>query len=455
MNETKFDNEYVNDIKKAIINYISRSSVNINRVTFNLSLYSKFVINTLKSKKISVDKPIITDGYITQAILTIDGGFFEIRDNAYYIKPEVEDTFANKLIYQLLLGARMNIKYNGNRPISIDDMEEEGYIAAMTEVIAEDINGYVIPDFADSYAFNKKVVRMINAIIGYKYSVNTYFKQDETLQMMLYSLSSDTELYKNINKYLILLNKLINTLSSDDAVLEDTDENLILLSIDAYKHKLVNMIIAELYIPYINSVGLDNRKIVRDNILKGFLGANYTNLKLNNENKDSYYWASLINNTVPINNIVTDQAIKLFNDQVIKDNEINMHKIYVKAAVYNSKNDIKEFFIYNKDNNIIVKTGVNKTITEPSLVEEILSYAYINCIAEDQRKKVENCIVTLCNTGKVFKCSLKKNPLDNKMLVAGIKKLADKNGYDLTVIGSINSTAVEFAVKKKQELISA
>lgn len=450
MNQTKFDKQFISEIKKKIINYVSRSNVNINRITFNLSLYNQFIINDNKGMDIKLVLPVIIKGNITPPEIIIDSGYFDIIDDVYYIKPEAEDVFTNKIICTLVKGCSINIVYDNNKPVRIiDDPYELGYRYAMANCIAEDINDYIIPDFADKYSFNKKIIRMINAIIGKRYSVNTFFRQDESLKMMLYSLSTDNRLFDEINKLLILINRLINTLNSDKAIKSDFEIEIINKLLKNYKYKLVNMLIDELYIPYINSVGLDERKIVRDEILKGFLGPNYINLKLTDENKDSYYWASLINNTVPINNKIEDNAIRLFEKQIIQENNDNLHDLYVKCATYKSKKNIKEFFAYMNNGKINIKTGNNKVIEEPHLVEEILSYGYINSIDKKTRKKVENGILTLCSKSKKFNCSLKSNPLNNKMLVAGIIQMAKKEGYILTVL-KLTDDRVTFSVKEEK-----
>lgn len=450
MNQTKFDKQFVSEIKKKIINYVSRSNVNINRITFNLSLYNQFIINDNKGMDIKLVLPVIIKGSITPPEIIIDSGYFDIIDDVYYIKPEAEDVFTNKIICTLVKGCSINIVYDNNKPVRIiDDPYELGYRYAMANCIAEDINDYIIPDFADKYSFNKKIIRMINAIIGKRYSVNTFFRQDESLKMMLYSLSTDNRLFDEINKLLILINRLVNTLNSDKAIKSDFEIEIINKLLKNYKYKLVNMLIDELYIPYINSVGLDERKIVRDEILKGFLGPNYINLKLTDENKDSYYWASLINNTVPINNKIEDNAIRLFEKQIIQENNDNLHDLYVKCATYKSKKHIKEFFAYMNKGKINIKTGNNKIIEEPHLVEEILSYGYINSIDKKTRKKVENGILTLCSKSKKFNCSLKSNPLNNKMLVAGIIQMAKKEGYILTVL-KLTDDRVTFSVKEEK-----
>ena len=393
---------------------------------------------------------------MTNALVDIDSGYFIIEGENYYLKPELEDIFINKLTSILVEGASMNIKFENNRPvmiqsIGISDISKDnyGYHHALTTTISEDINDYIIPDKDDPYSFNKKIVRMISAIIGKKHCFNTYFGQDETLNMMLYSLSVDKDLFDNLNKELTLIEYLINTLNNNVFTKTDNQIKIINKLIEMRKNHLINIIIDELYIPSINNVGLDERKKIRDEILKGFLGANYINLKLTEENKESYYWASLINNTVPINNTVGEIAKAYFEEQIIKQDDQNMHDIYVMDAIEKTKKNIKEFFVLKENDKLIIKTG-KRLITDASKIDEILSYAYINSIESSARKKLEQGLVALCSKGPKFKCSLKCNPLNNKMLIAAIIQLANKSGVTLKNIGN-NNTMAEFEIKKRKE----
>lgn len=447
MTDIKFDSNYINEIKKKIINYISRSNANINKIKYNLSLFSKFVIENSKQITVKCNNPSFKDGKCTPAKIIISSAFFEVNNGSYYINPEYEDILSYKLTYQLIKGCSSNIIYEDNKPVDLlFDPYDEGYRVSLAKCISEDINDYIVPDNIEKYHFTKKIARMLTAIIGERYTLNSFFRQDESFNMMIYSLSTKTELFKELNKLMILINRLINTLDSDaikkhDKIIEET--------LNLYQHRLINLIICELYIPYINSVGLDNRKAVRDAILRGFLGNDYINEKLTNDNKDSYYWASLVNNTVAINNKISEDEIRTLKDNINKEDSNHLHDIYVLEKNDKTKNDVKEFFVFEERNKIIIKNQNKRNITEPHLVEEILSYAFINCNEKSEVKRVEQGIMMVCEKGKRFKCSLKGNPLSNKMLVAGVKQLARKNGYNLVQIGSTNDDYVEFDIEKK------
>src|SRR5574344_523500 len=451
MNELKFDKEFISNIKKNIINFVSRTSVNVNKLTFNLTLYTNFVVNKNDELNINITLPIISGGKITPANVDIDGGFFTISDECYYIKPELEDIFINKLTRILVYGASINIKYDHTIPLHIDGVGITNYGAlsyAINSVIAEDINNYVIPDFDDKFVFNKQVVRMINAIIGEKYSVSSYFNHDKTFEMMIYSYSNDNELIKYINDKLELIKNLIITLNNKGIVKSDIESDILAKLIRAKEKNLLNILMDKLYIQYINNVGLDARKIVRDEILKGFLGINYANQKLNNQNKESYYFASLINNTIPINNKVTEQSKLYFEEQIDKDYNEDIHNIYVITALNNAKNNIKEFYLLEDGKTI--KTGNGKLIKEKNLVDEILSYAYINSVNSSLCAKLEDGIIKLASAKDTFTCTLKNNPLIDKMLVATIIKLANKNNYTLELV-DINNNLAQFKVVSRGE----
>lgn len=452
LNELKFDKEFVSNIKKNIINYVSRASVNVNKITFNLTLYTNFIVNNDDTRIINITLPVIKDGKIIPASIEIGGSFFNVMDNNYYIKPELEDIFINKLTRILVYGASINIKYNHTIPLYIESVGLGNMDAlgdATNTVIAEDINNYVIPEFDDQYVFNKQIVRMINAIIGEKYSVSTYFNHDKAFEMMIYSLSNDNEFYNYINSKLNLIKQLINTLNSKESIKTDTEKEIIEKLIRVKERHLLNELMDKLYIPYINSVGFDSRKMVRDEILKGFLGINYANQKLTKDNKESYYFASLITNTIPINNKVTDQSKIYFEEQIEKDACKEMHDIYVIDALYKAKNNVKEFFVFENGN--YIKTNNGKIIKEKNLVNEILSYAYINSVNSDICNKIEAGIVKLASSKEIFTCTLKHNTLVDKMLVATIIKLANKNGYELELM-DINNNIAKFKVLNKKEV---
>ena len=287
---------------------------------------------------------------------------------------------------------------------------------------------------------------MLLAIIGYKPAISSFFNHDKSLLVALYSLSVDNNIFVKITNKMSLINELIATKNNDAAISTDNEENILDELIEVKKTDLLNLIINKFYIPYINSVPFDKRKKVRDDILRGFLGVNFVNLKISDINKDNYYWASQVNNSVPINNKITDQSWTYFREQVILKNDQKMNDIYVKNSLSNSKSGIKEFWVDESNGKLVINT-TKKVIDEKKLVIEMLSYAYLNSINEDFRRKIEDGIVRLCITKKEFTVSLKCNPLSNRMLTAAVIQLASKNGYDVELIKTINNVAY-FKIKE-------
>ena len=430
-----FNNDFINDIKKSVINFISRANINVNKITFNLSLYTKFIISDDDKLYISTTHPTLVGGRIKEATINIGGGYFDKIDNDFYIKPEYEDDLIFEITRLLIKGAALNIEYSGSMPISIlgngfAQLEKNAFDRAFNSLLSEDINNYSSPDFEDLYSFNKGVMRMILAIVGYKAAIASYFNHDKSLSIALYSLSVDSNIFVKIYDKMNLINRLINTKNNDsiktDLEIKNIDNLLELKKID-----LLNLIINKLYIPYINSVPFDKRKKVRDEILKGFLGSNFANLKINDLNKENYYYASYINNTVPINNKITEQSWNYFRNEAEEKYNTKLQNIYVDNTLYYKKNNIKEFFLETNNGKTIIINSNKREITEQELVLETLSYAYISNLSTPMKEKLENGINTLCNTKKAFKVALKGNALDNRLLIAAVIKLADKIGYVL------------------------
>ena len=441
MNDYIFNQEYINNIKKNIVNFISRAKININKITFNLSLYTDFVIDNESTKDITVVLPKIINNKIIGAKIIINKKYFNIIKGASYIKPEYEDILLNKLTRILVEAAAIKFKYENMVPVSIEYIglihdNMDGFDFGLSTIIAEDINDYIPP--TDKYMYLKGITRMVLALTGYKYAISTYFNHDKSLFIALYSLSVDTNLFNKINSEMTLIKDLINL--SD----MDIDTTVCNKYIRAKEIELINMIINKLYIPLINSTPFDKRRSVRDEILKGFLGSNYTNLKLTNDNKEAYFFASLVNNSVPINNKITDQSWAYYREQVNKENYENMQDIYATYVKNNAKNNIKEFWLFEKNNRMYIHTA-KKDITEEKLVLEMLSYAYISSVDDDFKAKIEEGINRLCSTNKTFTSSLNGNPLSNRMLVAAIIQLANKNNYKIK-LESMTETSAKFVV---------
>ena len=262
MNDYAFNKEYITSIKKNIINYLSRTNININKITFNLSLYTQFVISDTNNTTIKVTLPRIKKADITPAKVEIGRGYFNVIKNITYVKEEYEDELTTKITEILIRGAAIKVKYDNMMPISIEGIGFEttdgnGFDTAFASVIAEDINEYGIPHFTDPYAFNNSIVRMILAIAGYKQGINTYFNHDKSLLVSLYSLSVDSTIFSKINRRLTLIKHLVNTQRSKDATITDTESKILEKLIHAKKAELLYMIIDKLYIPYINHSHLD------------------------------------------------------------------------------------------------------------------------------------------------------------------------------------------------------
>ena len=449
MNDYIFDIEYITNIKKNIINYVSRTNINVNKIAFNLSLYKDFVIVDDLSTTIKVILPKIVNRKVVEAKVEIGSGFFYTTSKGTYIKPEYEDIFANKITRILVQAAAIKFKYENMIPVDIEYVglinDGDGFDYAVSLIIAEEVNNYVTPHFEEAYHFNIGLVRMILAIVGYKNIINTYFNHDKSLFVALYSLSVDSNIFLKINKELTLVKRLIAT---KNHISDEKEIDLLDRLIKAKEFELLNFIINKLYIPFINSVPLDKRKQVRDEILKGFLGRGYTNLKLTDENKESYYFASLVNNTVPINNKITDQSWAYFREQVRLQNKANYKDIYSMYSKNKSRNNIKYFWVLGIGNSVYIKTE-KKEIKEKKLVLEMLSYAYINSIDSNLLKQIENGIVKLCSLNDTFTSTLNNNPLSNMMLTAAIIQLAKKNGFNIELVGIENNVA-KFNVIEKE-----
>lgn len=446
-----FNNDFINDLKKNVINFISRTNINVNKITFNLSLYTQFVISDDDELYITPKHPTIINGKITPATIKLGGGYFDKMDNDFYIKPEYEDDLIFKITKLLVRGAALRVEYSGTIPISISGTgfignESNAFDNAFSSLITEDINNYSSPDFEDPHSFNKGVMRMILAITGYKPAINSYFNHDKSLSIALYSLSVDSNIFVKIYDRMNSIDRLINTRNNKFAIKNELQKSSIDNLLQLRKEDLLNLIINKLYIPYINSVPFDKRRKVRDEILKGFLGVNFANLKINDLNKDNYYYASLINNTVPINNKITEQSWSYFRKEVEEKYNNKLSDIHAENTITNIKNGTKEFLVEVNNGKISINTN-KKTITEKKLVIEMLSFAYLSTITPEFKGKLENGVIALCSTKKMFKVALKGNLLDNKMLIATVIQLAAKNGFNIEIEDVSNNVAY-FKIKE-------
>ena len=171
MNDILFNNDYIKDIKKNIINYISRTNINVNKIAYNLSLYKDFIIKDDLSTTIKVKLPKMEGKKVIEASVCIGSGFFYTTSSGTFIKPEYEDILTNKLTRILVQAASINFKYENMNPASIEYVgliqNGDGFDYAVSTIIAEEVNGYITPNFEEDNYFNVSLMRMISAIIGY------------------------------------------------------------------------------------------------------------------------------------------------------------------------------------------------------------------------------------------------------------------------------------------------
>ena len=117
MNEYIFNKDYITNIKKNIINYISRTNINVNKIAFNLSLYNDFVIEDDEDTTIKTILPKIENRKIMPAKVIIGSGYFNVSKNTYYIKPEYEDIL--EMTINDLKPKVENIEKNGNPELNL------------------------------------------------------------------------------------------------------------------------------------------------------------------------------------------------------------------------------------------------------------------------------------------------------------------------------------------------
>lgn len=190
MTRTKLDIKILDDYKRFIMNRCS-------------SLYGKKYLNDIEEHLNELNGIYITDelpNYINMQYL-IKKHFIEVNKSYldYDSNGDLISFYKNTrigikhtLIHELLHAASNKENYNG---VYVYNAKNKGLNEGITQMIADDITGYVKTKYTDGYNHLKTAVKILRCTIGNEVICDDYFGNSKNLKNVINTLSGDGDYF--------------------------------------------------------------------------------------------------------------------------------------------------------------------------------------------------------------------------------------------------------------------
>ena len=234
--------------KKILFSYINKIS---DRCSFLYGLNSNF----LKSKMNMINDIVITDELenytpmaflISQRIIKINKNYceFDIYGHPISFVKSITDNQYHSLVHELLHAASMNSYGCGIPYPSLSG--NIGLNEGITQMMADDICGYVENKFLNSYNDLKIIAKIIRTTFGNNVVCDSYFKGSNALVKALNESANSYDYYDKLNAKLCALNTLnIELFDKTNRVQAEYDIYSKKLNI-IYKDIIINIVIPKL-----------------------------------------------------------------------------------------------------------------------------------------------------------------------------------------------------------------
>ena len=340
--------------------------------------------------------------------IRINKNFYNVDINNWYIlfAGEVEADFEHSLIHELLHASSTKGNISGIKVL--DRFEQNGLNEGITQMITDDVCGYVENKFLRSYNDIKIAAKIIRSTVGNDVICESYFKDSDILVKKINELSKDKNYYKKIcakiNALNILCISLYNSKGKFQADYELYDRKLI----NMYKDLIINIVIPKLK-TLSNS---DKEKYITKLILD-----------IESDNKIKNEIKTLLANLVHLNELdLLKEKDKLKSELIDFEKEDNF------ISLVREENLSKK--IYVDRNGKVTYLGIpNRVITSPLQCKiiyiKLFEHRYPNFDHLEAQKYVDEMI-----KGKKLIIN-QDNILDRRVIYCGIQSKIKEVGYKL------------------------
>ena len=248
--------------------------------------------------------------------ISINTNFIDFK-NGINITPAIE----HMLIHELMHAASDKLKYNGVRfgKNAPNTAINEG----ITQMITDDIVGYVENKYLRSYNELKIVAKILRTTFGNETIINSYISDSDELRIKIEELSKDNDYYNKLLSSLVILNKLYVNRSKSKYEAKRTFDTILNRKFDSILREMVIKIVIPKLLQlnkkgkqnYLKSLILDisaDNRVKREviSIISDYMDK--TDIELINElnklkeendkiNKESYF-VSLVKEDEDVNN---------------------------------------------------------------------------------------------------------------------------------------------------------
>jgi len=252
-----FDPDFLEEYKNIIINASKDNPELQERMRINMSSISEFII--ADRVKNGLGRLVCTKDSIH-----MDIQFADITNDSFSIRPGheyIETIFVHELLHA---AARRKIGLTGIADYLRDEngkvvgRKNDGLNEGITQFLTEQITGKTVPDEIDSYPFNKKIVSLLDDILGPGIMHESYFGDPNLLKNAMNLAANNPNYYEEFNRDLDTINKLqtaIRKIKNGSITPKDPDSLVRMEKVlEVQQQKLVESVFINIVIPQIQKI---------------------------------------------------------------------------------------------------------------------------------------------------------------------------------------------------------
>ena len=406
----EIDKSLIDSIKQKIIDklYLKNGHEDIIKNMENIKhVYVEDLKTTENCSMISRTDNIAVD--LSFCIFDKDGKFVEFD-------PKVAKLIESQIGHEILHTASRNLAYSGNLGY-INDDSGRGLNEGVTQMITENVFGYVVNPFSDKrYKDFKKMAKIITNTIGYKNVLHTYFYHENNMKDSCNKLAGNNAFYDDFNKQLTGIYYLtkLSKKTSDNTQLKIIREQRINL---AYKSLIVNIVI-----PHLKTLNEEEKYNYIKNIIRD----------INDDRTMSHEIVDILKNTIN----KSDEELKQIKEQLSKkEKSLYKRQEFVEELEKTPEKALKKIFVdqtgkvtYKYDNKIInIKNEDLLCKIYEALYDNTPKHQMYDYDIENLKTKIKNGEEISLNTGNVLK---------RKIWLAKIKSIMSKE--DIVILNNFS-----------------
>ncbi|MFI3260536.1 MAG: hypothetical protein R3Y13_02360 [bacterium] len=404
----EMDKVILGNIKKKLYDYFYTNNLDANNYANRMELIEKLVVEN----SVEMGNARMSCRYSAKTIM-LDKQFvdFDVNNKPVSIKKNISKLVESQLGHELLHSASRSNNISGI-------MNERRYVAlneGITQMITEDIFGYIVSPNTDSYYHYKKITKILRQTVGNDAIQKSYFEHTDDIENEINKYSSYDNFYNDLTDMTYsCFNIKMNGVTNNRRAINITHKKLLI-------QLSQRSIVLNLVIPKLKQLNDEEKERYLSNILD----------EINDDTTFSNFFCYTLKRYLKY----TNEELENENAIINKSFDTIKSRINLTDNLYSESFKTSDNVVVNPDNTVSVKNSNLVEIKNPDILEKIYSNLYLEEKYSGRTEVFEKWVGTLCEnleTRSTMKFPDTEDELTRIKALAAIKNHAPQNGYVIT-----------------------